>query len=94
MKSSEIFDILKSNTDFLKFIQEYPVYDIVMKTISVENIEEIKKDYYGMNLFLKSVDEVMGVTFVSREIQQNGYPKIKAYIDIQKKEILHFFKSF
>ena len=85
--------ILQDSPLFGEFLERNPDYDTITRTLSAPDLVRIQEEYLELNLFPIPIDEVIAITLVSRVIMQNGYPKLKAYIDIKKEEIMHVFVS-
>lgn len=93
MSVNNILIILQKSPKFEEFLKRNPEYDTISRSISVVDMERIQEEYPELNLFPHPTDEVIAITIVSRILMQKGYPKLKAYIDVKKSEILHIFVS-
>ncbi len=93
MKNEDIIAILKDTENFRLFLSNNPEFDIVSKSLNKKDISHIQEEYSELNLFPYPLEKVSAVTLVSRVLMQNGYPKLKAYIDELKKEVIHIFYS-
>ena len=93
MDTSEIISIIKRSEKSEKFFDQFSEYDIVIRDVSIEDQDRIQNQYPELNLFPKPQEDVIAVTLISRILMQNGYPKVKAYIDMKKKRYRHVFVS-
>ncbi|MBN2156361.1 MAG: hypothetical protein JW776_09975 [Candidatus Lokiarchaeota archaeon] len=94
VKVKDIVPILQTSLEYQEFTKKNPKFDTVIRILSMEDIKYTQKCYPELNLFSNfNGKKLIGVTIVSRHIQQNGYPKIKAYIDMKNKKIFHLFSS-
>ena len=89
----KILTILQKSPKFENFLKFNPEYDIISRTLSAVDAEKIQVEYPELKLFPESSKKVTVITLISRVLMQNGYPKVKAYIDVEKSEILHIFDS-
>lgn len=90
---TQLLEILKSSPKFTQFVERHPYYDTVIRILTEQEIDGIRNEYPNLHIFQDTVDEIIAVTIVSRILMENGYPKIKAYLDRKNKRIVHFFVS-
>ncbi|TFG19227.1 MAG: hypothetical protein EU530_06825 [Promethearchaeota archaeon] len=93
MSLMQIQSILQDSPKFGEFVKRNPEYDTIFRILSVSDMNRIQKEFPELNLFPETFEGVIVVTYISRVLMQNGYPKLKAYINIKKSEILHIFVS-
>jgi hypothetical protein len=89
----KILEILKNSPKYTHFIKKYPTFDIIDRVLSEEDIDRIRQEYPELHLFPDTTEELITITLVSRVLMENGYPKLKAYIDINNEKIVHLFIS-
>ncbi len=93
MNLVQIQTILQDSLKYREFLKRNPEYDTIFRKLSVSAMNRIQEEYPELNLFPETLEEVIVVTYISRVLMQNGYTKLKAYINIKKSEILHIFVS-
>ena len=93
MDSTEILSILRKSDKFEDFTTQNPNYDVVIRYLSTDEQNSIQKEFAAMNLFPQLQKNIVAITLVSQVLKQNGYPKLKAYLELEKKKILHLFIS-
>ena len=93
MEISEIVTILEKSSKYEDFLNQNPDYDIIIREVPEEDQERIQKEYPSLDLFPHSQEHIISVTLISRVLMQNGYPKLKAYINWKKKRYIHVFGS-
>ena len=93
MGHKEIILILQETEEFKRFVRNNPEYDMVIKNLDSKDLTRIQEEFPKLNLFPNTLNLVVAITLISRVLMQNGYPKFKAYINMEKREILHVFLS-
>ena len=90
----KILKILETKDEFIEFRKWNPEYDILVSELDKEDLDRIRGEYPKLQLFSNpNLQEVIGITIISKIIQQKGYPKIKAYLDKREMKIIHIFYS-
>ena len=89
----KFFTILQKSPKFEEFMKRNPEYDIISRNLTPADMKRIQEEYPQINLFPHPHDDVIAITLISQVLMQNGYPKLKAYLDMKNKEILHIFVS-
>jgi len=56
-------------------------------------MQRIHHEYPQLNLFPYPINEVCSVILISKILGQNGYTKLKFYLDLKIKTILHAFTT-
>ena len=93
MDSTEILSILRISDKYEDFTTQNPNYDVVIRCLSTDEQVRIQKEFAALNLFPQLQKNVVAITLISQVLKQNGYPKLKAYLDMEKKKIVHLFIS-
>ncbi|MHA1111113.1 MAG: hypothetical protein ACTSRE_08415 [Promethearchaeota archaeon] len=89
----KFFAILQKSPKFEEFMKRNPEYDIISRNLTAGDMKRIQEEYPQINLFPHPYEDIIAITLISQVLMQNGYPKIKAYLDMKNKEILHMFVS-
>ena len=90
---AKTLEILSNSPKYTHFIKQYPEYETIKRILTEQEIDRIRQEYPKFNLFSDSVEELVAITLVSRVLMENGYPKLKAYIDKNNEKIVHLFVS-
>jgi hypothetical protein len=92
--SNILINILKQHPEFEVFVKDNPKYDIYIKEINLVEVKRIQKEYPELDINHENpTGGLIGVTLVSQTIHQQGYPKIKAYINEKQQKIVKIFRS-
>ncbi|MCP4762164.1 MAG: hypothetical protein GY870_10310 [archaeon] len=92
IKINEAIEIVKSVPQGVEFLNKNPKYDIIIKTISLDEIERILNEYDGLFPFKKQDKEdpfeIESISVISRNLLTKGYPKFRIYVRKDTNEVL------